>query len=286
MIRKNHTPKKLTYYKGKRIDNLGYNLGKRFAKNHEIFIAPYRTSTKSGTNRGYHYCDQVIPESVCRDTGIYDSQNVIICLYDILKDNITNVEYFVYEVGWHSTLYGSILTEDIKNFKDPTEEINYETMTHDFIKISLTNSSQFTIIGHMYDYIDAYRYLKDFNNSNSFKAEDLRKYLAPGNFVMTRDKNIFLIQPSSTGLRLVNRQFEYYGGGIQLFYSARLNYKGNRHMDIIKIHICTNHNDSIRLWKSFFNDYPILDWSSGDIIEDTRDIEWDWSRYNDNHKKN
>lgn len=275
-----HT-RKITLYKGKRVDGLGYNLGTKTVHNHEIFISPPSKKPKSDTNRGYHYCDQVIPESVSRDTGVYDSQNVVVCIFDILKNIETKKEYFVYKVGWHTSLYMSELTDDIKNFVEPTDSLNITTILNNSIKVKSVNISDYTIIGNLYDYINIFKYISSALSKNSdFETEGRYRYLAPGNFVMAKNGCIYLLQPSDRGLRLVNSNYNYVGLPVRELYTARLNCMSNRDLDIIKVHVCTNHNDSIKLWPQFFGRSFIMtiDYINGYTVPFSEQVEWDWSR--------
>lgn len=265
--------RKITLYKGKRVDGLGYNLGVRTIHKGEVFISPPSKTPKSDTHRGYHYCDQVIPESVSRDTGVYDSQNVIVCLFDILKNIYTEKEYFVYKVGWHTSIYISELTDDMKNFVEPTDSLNINTILNNSIKVKSVDMSEYIITGYLYDYIDIFRYISSALSKNSdFECESRYKYLAPGNFIMTRNGNVYLLQPSDRGLRLVNSHYEYIGLPVKELYSLRLNCVDNKDLDIMKVYVCTNHSDSIKLWPTFFQRSFAIDWST------TKLIEWDWSR--------
>lgn len=151
-------------YKGKRIDENGFNIGKKYVKNGRVFIS---MQFKFDDNkRNYHFCDQVIPESVCVSSTLYDYDGHNIFIYDILKNKETNEEVFLYRLT-RSCAYTAPLKLINKIIDIESDKEILDLLEDNKIKIGrgISNKSdKYIFIENLYEYPYIFRKIKSANS--------------------------------------------------------------------------------------------------------------------------
>lgn len=130
----------IRFYRARRTDNLKWVRGYLWQGSSCAYIIPYNSGVSVDNNRLSAYVKEVIPETICEETGVEDKHHTMLITGDLVETNFIDGKKFVAEVTFKDGAYGLKWTHNDGN--------HFSAFT------SFTASVWFNRVGNIHDELD------------------------------------------------------------------------------------------------------------------------------------
>jgi hypothetical protein len=264
---------KIVEYKdGEKLEGQDYVIGKLTVMDGvPIIIMVYSKNPNLDRYKYLPSSYEVIYDSLCINTGVFDSQNVLVCLFDVLEDNRTKELYIVFGKS-SNCKYVKLIPyyETVKLFNNKQDELRFFTDIENSV-VSLKELNNYTEVNSLYDMNrKLFTILKDSIGNLGDKIYNFKRLINPGDIVYLSCGIIRVAVNSSRGILLVhpcNGEFLLLSDE----YNTDLIHKNNSVYNVDKIYMCNKHADSYKSMKWITEN----NWAK--LIQQN-EIKWDWVR--------
>ena len=130
----------IRFYRARRVDNIEWVRGYLWQDSSCAYIIPYNLGVSIDNNRLSASVKEVIPETICEETGVEDKNHTMLITGDLVETNFVNGEKFIAEVTFKDGAYGLKWTHN--------DGEHYSAFT------SFTDSVWFNRVGNIHDELD------------------------------------------------------------------------------------------------------------------------------------